>query len=90
MLNVSNKNLKYVDWLEKSIANEYLNYYEYSEFENIRQISNGAFGSIFRANWKKTDTVLVLKFFINQKSTLKEIVNEVWKFNNFFRKLYFI
>ena len=43
----------------------------------MQQIGNGAFGSIFRANWKSTDTVLVLKSFSNQTSTLKEVVNEV-------------
>ncbi|RIA80054.1 hypothetical protein C1645_839382 [Glomus cerebriforme] len=28
----------YIDWLEKSITNEYFNYYEYSGFKNIESI----------------------------------------------------
>ena len=76
MTNAKDSN-EYIDWLENSIANDYLDYYKYSDFKNMRQIGNGSFGSIFRANWKNTDTVLVLKSFNNQKSTLKEVVNEV-------------
>ena len=72
------KELKeYIDWLENSIANEYLYYYKHSEFKNKRQIGRGAFGNVVRANWKNTNTILVLKCFNDQKSTLKEIVNEV-------------
>ena len=63
---------EYIDWLKN------LNHYEYSEFKNIQQIGKGSFGIIKCANWKNTDTILVLKSFINnEKSTLKEIVNEV-------------
>jgi hypothetical protein len=73
-----NDSNKYIDWLESSIANEYLNYYEYSEFENIQPLGNGSYGSVVRANWKNTDTILALKSFKNQTSTLyKEVVNEV-------------
>ncbi|PKY49351.1 kinase-like protein, partial [Rhizophagus irregularis] len=53
------------------------NYYEYSDFKNIQNIGNGAFGSIARANWKHTNTFFALKSFINHKSTLKEVVNEL-------------
>lgn len=67
----------YVDWLERSIANEHINYYQYTDFKNIQNIGSGAFGSIARANWKHTNTIFALKSFINHKSTLKEVVNEV-------------
>ncbi|RIA78689.1 hypothetical protein C1645_883066 [Glomus cerebriforme] len=33
--------IDYIDWLEKLIANEYFNYYEYSEFENLETIGKG-------------------------------------------------
>lgn len=66
---------KYISWLEDSIINEHLNYYEYSEFNNMQQIAIGGFGIVFRANWK--NTIFVLKSFNNEKSTLKEVVNEV-------------
>ena len=67
----------YVDQLEKSIADEYFNYYEYSNFKNTRPIGNGAFGRISRANWKDTDAIFALKSFNDHNLTLKMVVNEV-------------
>ena len=72
-----------IDWLEQSIHNEHIKYYEYSEFKNIQPIGSGSFGSVVRANWKNTDIVFALKSFNNQKSTLKKIVREVGISNNF-------
>ena len=72
-----NNDSSYIDWLEKEIANGQLDYFEYSKFKNIQPIGNGAFGSVFRADQKSTDTTFALKSFNNQKSTLKELVNEV-------------
>ena len=72
-----NNDSSYIDWLEKEINNEHVDYFEYSEFNNIQPIGNGGFGSVFRADWKSTGTTLALKSFNNQKSTLKELVNEV-------------
>lgn len=71
----TNNSNKYVIELEDSITNGYLDYYEYSEFKNIQQIAIGGFGYVCRANWK--NTIFVLKSFNNEKSTLKEVVNEV-------------
>ena len=68
----------YIDWLENSISNEHIKYYEYSDFKNVQQIGNGSFGSVSCANWKNSGIILALKTFNNQKSTLKEVVNEVW------------
>lgn len=48
----------YANCLENSIVNEHLNYYEYSEFKNIKQIGNGTFGSVASANWKITDSTV--------------------------------
>ena len=64
-------------WLEKSIADEYLNYYEYSDFRDIKLIGQGNFGKVFSANWKNTDTTFALKSFDDYNLTLKEVVNEV-------------
>jgi serine/threonine protein kinase len=64
-----------VDWLEKAIVEEHIKYYDYSHFNNIQEISGGSVGNIFRANWKDSDTVLVLKS--SYKLTVKEIVNEL-------------
>jgi serine/threonine protein kinase len=67
----------YTDWLEKSIAEESITYYKYSEFKIIRNIGKGSFGSVDYAIWKNTDQVFALKCFNSDKTTLKEIVNEV-------------
>ncbi|RIA88005.1 hypothetical protein C1645_776025 [Glomus cerebriforme] len=67
----------YIDWLENSITNEYLNYYEYSEFKNIEPIGRGSYGSVVRANWKSTNRFFALKTFNNDKITLKEVFNEI-------------
>jgi hypothetical protein len=66
-----------IDWLEKSITNEYLNYYEYTEFCNLSPIGSGSFGSIVRATWKNTENIFALKAFNLDKTTLKEVINEV-------------
>jgi hypothetical protein len=66
-----------INWLEKSISDKYIKYYEYSDFKIIDRIGNGSFGSVFCANWKETDNILALKSFNNQASTLKEVVDEV-------------
>ena len=69
---------EYIDWLEQSIANEYLNSYEYSDFKNLQSIGNGACGgSVVRANWKSAGIFFALKTFNNDTMTLKEVVNEV-------------
>ncbi|RIA81104.1 kinase-like domain-containing protein [Glomus cerebriforme] len=68
----------YIDWLEKSVANEYFNYFEYSEFKNLETIGSGSYGNIIRANWKNAENFFVLKTFNkNDKTTIKEIVNEI-------------
>ena len=68
----------YVVWLEKSIKEGYIIYFEYSDFKNIQLIGRGSFGKVFRANWKDTNTTLALKSFDDDcDSTLKEVVNEV-------------
>ncbi len=65
----------HIYWLEKSITDEYINHYEYSNFKNIQPIGKGAFGKVSRANWK--NTVFALKSFDDYNSTLKVVVNEV-------------
>ena len=78
----TNDSNDYVDWVEKAVTENYIKYYDYSEFTNMKEINNGSVGSIFRATWKGTDTLLVIKS--SYKLTVKEIVNEVfiYKFIN--------
>jgi serine/threonine protein kinase len=65
----------YINWLENSIAEEHIKYFEYSEFKNLKIIGSGAFGKVFRASWKNTDRIFALKKF--DEIALKEVVNEV-------------
>lgn len=80
----SNNCDNYTNWIEESISKEYIIKFGYSDFNNIQPIGGGNFGKVFRANWKNTDTLLALKSFDNNKLTLKEVVNEVFKCKLFF------
>ncbi len=64
-----------VDWIEKALTENYIKYYNYEEFTNMKEINNASVGNIYRASWKGTDTLLVIKS--SYKLTVKEIVNEV-------------
>lgn len=67
-------------WLEGAVTENYINYCDYSEFKSIQFIDNGAFGDVYRAIWKKSEnSVVALKAFENNKTVIKEIVNEVNK-----------
>ena len=61
-----------VEWIEKSIVDEHINYYEYLDFKDIQPID----GNVMRANWR-TGHTYALKSFENEKMNLKEVVNEV-------------
>ncbi|PKY55961.1 kinase-like protein [Rhizophagus irregularis] len=65
----------YIDWLEKSIDDEYINYFNYSEFKNLESLGSGACGNVVRANWK--NGLFALKTFDNNYITVKEVVNEI-------------
>ncbi|CAB5314084.1 unnamed protein product [Rhizophagus irregularis] len=67
----------YMEWLEKSISEEFITSYEFSEFKILQKIGKGSFGSVRSASWKNNDQVFALKCFNGDKTTLKEIVNEI-------------
>ncbi|GBC08000.1 hypothetical protein RclHR1_07850002 [Rhizophagus clarus] len=69
--------IHYIEWLEKLIVDEHINYYEFSEFKDIQPIGSGSFGIVNRANWKNVDHFFALKPFSNDKQTLEEIMKEV-------------
>jgi hypothetical protein len=75
----NNENIdEWINWIEEAIIKKHIKYYEYENFKNIQVIGSGAFGKVFRANWKNLDNYLALKSFFNLNNiTLKEIVNEV-------------
>ncbi|GBC06318.1 hypothetical protein RclHR1_06770001 [Rhizophagus clarus] len=66
------------EWIEEAILRKHIKYYEYEHFNNIEEIGFGAFGKVYRANWKNAEQYLALKsFYNNDKSTTKEIVEEL-------------
>ncbi|POG72798.1 kinase-like domain-containing protein [Rhizophagus irregularis DAOM 181602=DAOM 197198] len=65
------------EWVEESISKGYINKFDYYDFNDRQPIGGGNFGKVFRVNWKKTDTLLALKSFDNNKLTLKEVFNEI-------------
>ena len=67
----------YVDWLNNSIIEEHVKYYEYSNFANTQQIGKGSYGNVLRVNWKNSNRLFALKIFNNDEQTLKGIVEEV-------------
>ena len=70
---------EWVNWIEEAIVKEYFNYYEYKHLSNLQEIGSGAFGKVFRANWKNSRQHLALKSFFNLNNiTVKEIVCEVF------------
>jgi hypothetical protein len=69
---------EWINWIEEAIAKDHLKHYEYENFSNIREISSGGFGKVYRANWKNSLKHFALKSFFNfDTTTAKEIVNEV-------------
>jgi hypothetical protein len=77
MMEINDSN-DYVNWIEKAVTENYIKNYDYSEFTNIKEINSGSVGSISRASWKGTDTLLIIKS--SYKLTVKEIVNEVFDY----------
>ncbi len=69
---------EWINWIEEAITKKHIKYYEYDHFSNIQEIGSGAFGKVFRANWKNSEQYLALKSFFNlNNTTVKEIVCEV-------------
>ena len=78
----------YIDWLERSIIDEHINYYDYSEFKYVQHIGTGAYGSVELVSWKNAGHFFALKSFNNDKQTLKEVVKEVQYIYNCFKNFY--
>src|SRR6266498_4529574 len=82
MLNIEMQDIKntneWINWIEEAITKKHIKYYEYDGFGDIQEIGSGAFGKVFRANWKNSRQHLALKSFFNLNNiTVKEIVCEV-------------
>ena len=75
MSNDKNQSNLHIDWLERSITDEHIKCYEYSEFEDMKKIGNGAFGSVYRATLK--NHFFALKSLNDNTQSFEEVVKEV-------------
>ncbi|CAB5380706.1 unnamed protein product [Rhizophagus irregularis] len=66
-----------IDWIEKAIEEEYLQYYDYKQFSDIRQVGTGGFGTVFRANFENSEQQFALKSFKLNNTSKEEIINEL-------------
>ncbi|GBC02723.1 hypothetical protein RclHR1_04780010 [Rhizophagus clarus] len=73
---IGNNSNEWINWIEESIAKKQIKYYDYKHFNNIQEIGIGSFGKVYRANWKNSNSYLMLKSFDNFNIAAKEIVNE--------------
>jgi hypothetical protein len=48
-------------WISNAINNQYIQLYEYSEFENITNFAEGGFGYIKYADWPCSDRKVAIK-----------------------------
>ncbi|EXX76365.1 Rad53p [Rhizophagus irregularis DAOM 197198w] len=72
------KENEWINWIEETIANKHIKYYEYKYFSEIQEIGIGGFAKVYRARWKMTGKYFALKTFYNfEKISVKEIVNEI-------------
>ncbi len=67
-----------INWLNRAMVENFIKYYDYSEFKNIKEINSNHFEINFQANWENGRTLFVVK---SHKLTVKEIVNEVFLFS---------
>ncbi|EXX76601.1 uncharacterized protein OCT59_024327 [Rhizophagus irregularis] len=69
---------EWINWIEEAIDKENLNYYEYKQFNNFREIGFGNFGKVYRVSWKNLEKNFAIKSFFNINIiTIKEIVREL-------------
>ncbi|SRR6266498_429662 len=77
-------------WIENSIKEEHINFYEYSKFNNIKETGGEGFGKVYKAKWKQNEKYLALKSFnLDNATAIKEIVSEYVtgkKETNFFNR----
>ncbi|RGB24371.1 kinase-like domain-containing protein [Rhizophagus diaphanus] len=63
--------------IEDAITNDFINYYDYNEFQNLQHIGSGVFGKVYHAAWKSQGTIVALKSFEFNNCIMKEIFNEI-------------
>ena len=68
---------EWINWIEEAISKKHMKYYEYKDFYNVEQVSNGKSSKVYRANWKNSKQYFALKLYNLDNATVKEIVSEV-------------
>ncbi len=75
--NTNNSN-KWIDWIENSITEGLIKFYDSNQFGEVEEIGPGTLGKLYRTTWKNSSEILALKSFYNFDETIaREIVNEV-------------
>ncbi|KAF0492199.1 kinase-like protein [Gigaspora margarita] len=49
------------EWLEKAIAENYINIFDYADFTDLKHIGDGSFATVRSANWSSRGTRVALK-----------------------------
>lgn len=68
-------NKAWVNWIEDGISKKHIKHYDYNGFSNLKVISSGSFGKVYRAHWKNFRNILALKTL--NDSTAEKVVYEV-------------
>lgn len=58
------------------IKNGNIDYFEYSEFSNMKKVGSGSFGTVESADWKSYGIKIALKTFISNPSIDDEFIKE--------------
>ncbi|CAB4474806.1 unnamed protein product [Rhizophagus irregularis] len=77
------------DWIDKKIKDDDINYFEYNEFSNMKNIGNGAFGIVNRADWKSCRSKVALKILASNSSINEDNMNKFLKELKNLRKVNF-
>ncbi|KAF0386543.1 kinase-like protein [Gigaspora margarita] len=64
------------EWLEKTISDGHINYIEYNKLSNPIETGNGAFGNVFKYDWKDCELTVALKCLIINTSIDEKIIKD--------------
>ncbi|CAJ0769472.1 2267_t:CDS:2, partial [Entrophospora sp. SA101] len=68
---------------DKRLIDEKVGFYPYEEFDDVKEIADGSFGNVYRANWKTSDKVVVIKSFGNYNQNAKQVIKDLKALNLF-------
>ncbi|CAJ0840372.1 3170_t:CDS:2 [Entrophospora sp. SA101] len=66
---------------DKRLIDEKVGFYPYEEFDDVKEIADGSFGNVYRANWKTSDKVVVIKSFGNYNQNAKQVIKDLKALN---------